>query len=482
MCAHENESLSLLEPLYSLIELAPKIMSLKSINPFSLELVKEHEECPVDELLRIVIRTVEAQDAWKHTTLSHRCNLLRVLAQQLRIHTETHAKLITIEMGKPISESRAEIEKCAFLCEHYADHAANYLQGRELESNYERSFVRYEPMGVFLAIMPWNFPYWQVFRAVIPAILAGNGSILKHASNVTGCGLAIESAFLSAGFPAHLMRTIPISGQSAALLIAHPQIVGISFTGSNQVGEKIAGLAGTQIKKTVMELGGSDPSIVLKDADLQSAAARTVRGRMLNAGQSCIASKRILVDQSILKPFIELVKKEIGAIRLGDPMDVTTTMGPLANQSIHDEIQQQVESSILKGAECWIPEMYADAPMQGCQYPPTLLTEVTREMEVWKEETFGPVMCITAFKNEDEAIQLANDTKWGLGASVYGSNIEQAIKIGSSIQAGTCSINDFVKSDPRVPFGGIKKSGYGRELSIEGILEFTNAKTYNVQK
>ncbi len=456
-------------------------MSLLSINPFTLDTIREYPECPTEELLRIVAKTIEAQKKWHSSEIKDRTALLHNLAEHLRQGQQFHSKTISTEMGKPIVEARAEIEKCAQLCEHYAEMAPQYLQGREIESNYTRSFVRYEAMGVFASIMPWNFPYWQVFRAVVPAIMAGNGSILKHASNVTTCALSIESLFQAAGFPINLMRTVPISGQNAALLIAHPGIVGISFTGSNPVGEKIAGLAGTQIKKTVLELGGSDPSLVLKDADLKLAAQKTVQGRMLNAGQSCIASKRILVDHSIYKPFVELVKEEINAIRLGDPLEDSTTMGPLANSTIRDEIQHQVHSSILQGADCWIPDTYADTPMQGCQYPPTLLTEVTPEMSVWKEETFGPVMCITQFENEAEAVALANQTKWGLGSSIYSTDIEHALELGHRLEAGTCSINDFVKSDPRVPFGGVKKSGYGRELSVEGIIEFTNIKTYNVQ-
>lgn len=455
-------------------------MSLKSLNPFTLETIKEYPEYPMDELLRIVASSVQAQSDWKHSQMEVRTKLVYQLADQLRKGAAFHAKTISNEMGKPLKEALAEIEKCAVLCEHYAEKAPEYLTGRELSSNYERSFVQYEPLGVFLAIMPWNFPYWQVFRAVVPAILAGNASILKHASNVTTCSLAIEALFQAAGFPANLMRSATVSGQNTALLIAHPQIVGISFTGSNSVGEKIAGLAGTQVKKTVLELGGSDPSVVLADADLENAAEKTVMGRMLNAGQSCIASKRILVHEAVAEAYLERVKSEINKIHLGDPMNEKTTMGPLATTAIRDEIQNQVHASILQGAECWIPDSCADSPLQGCQYAPTLLTNVTPEMPVWKQETFGPVLCVTTFKTEEEAIQLANDTQWGLGSSIYSTDIEKALKIGGAIDAGTCSINDFVKSDPRVPFGGVKKSGYGRELSVEGIREFTNVKTYNV--
>jgi len=455
-------------------------MPLQSINPYTLETIRSYPDCPPDELLRIVAKTVETQSAWRYSHMEERTRLVRHLAQLLREGIGFHARTISTEMGKPIKEAYAEVEKCAFLCEHYADKAPEYLIGRELESNYTRSFLRYEAMGVFLAIMPWNFPYWQVFRAIVPAILAGNGSILKHASNVTSCALSIESLFQAAGFPLHLMRAVPVTSQNAALLIAHPHICGISFTGSNAAGEKIAGLAGTQVKKLVLELGGSDPSIVLGDADLELAVKKTVQGRMLNAGQSCIASKRILVDRSILPAFLEGVKQQINAIRLGDPLEPSTTMGPLATQQIRDEIQQQVDASILMGADCWIPEPIADSPMRGCQYPPTLLSSVTPAMPVWTQETFGPVMCVTAFSEETDAIELANHSPWGLGSSIYSTDIERALTLGTQIQAGTCTINDFVKSDPRVPFGGVKKSGYGRELSVEGIREFTNVKTYNV--
>ncbi len=456
-------------------------MSLASINPYSLETIRTFPECPPDEMLRIVAKTVEARQEWAHTELESRCSLLRELAKQLRDGIHYHARTITLEMGKPITEARAEIEKCAALCDHYAEHGPGYLQSRPLSSDHDRSFVRYEPIGIVLAIMPWNFPYWQVFRAVIPAILAGNGAILKHASNVTSCALSIEALFPSCGFPCDLMRAIPVTGANTALLIAHPHIAGLSFTGSNEAGEKIAGLAGTQIKRTVLELGGSDAALVLHDADLDLAAERTVRGRMLNAGQSCIASKRILVHTSVLDDYLDRVRHHIDKLEMGDPLEPSTTLGPLATQSVHEQIQQQVEGSILKGANCWMPERYADAALKGWQYAPTLLTQVTPEMPVWNEETFGPVLCVSTFANEREAVQLANHTRWGLGASIYSIDLERALGIGEQIEVGTCTINDIVKSDPRIPFGGVKKSGYGRELGIEGIREFTNVKTYHIQ-
>lgn len=456
-------------------------MSLASINPYTLEPIRSFPECPADEILRIVAKTVEAQREWSRSTIEQRCVLLLQLAKQLRDGHSFHARSITLEMGKPITESRSEIEKCASLCEHYAAMGPEYLTGRTLDSNYNRSFIRYEPLGVFLAIMPWNFPYWQVFRAIVPAILAGNGSILKHASNVTGCALSIEALFQASGFPANLVRTIPVTGTNTALLIAHPHIAGLSFTGSNAVGEKIAGLAGTQIKRTVLELGGSDPSLVLHDADLERAATQTVRGRMLNAGQSCIASKRILVHESLVDEYLALARQHVAALQMGDPLEPTTTLGPLATHAIHDEIQQQVEGSILKGADCWIPDCFADTPMKGLQFAPTILARVTPDMPVWNEETFGPVLCVSTFSSEAEAVQLANQSRWGLGCSIYSTDLDRALKLGSEIQTGTCTINDFVTSDPRVPFGGVKKSGYGRELGVEGIREFTNVKTYHIQ-
>lgn len=455
-------------------------MPIQSINPHDLQINRSFPETTPSEVLRIIEKVGLTQHSWAEIPVELRSQLVCVLATHLRQNIDFHAKTITSEMGKPISEARAEVEKCAILCDYYGQTAPSFLADKNIESDYEQTLVRYEPLGIILAIMPWNFPYWQVFRAAIPALLSGNAVILKHASNTIACALTIEATFQGAGLPMDIFRAIPITGQNSNILIAHPDVSAITFTGSNAAGEKIAALAGTQLKKTVMELGGSDPSIVLEDADLELSATKCVRGRMLNAGQSCIAAKRILIHESIAEPFTRLVVHKIKAIKQGDPMDANTQMGPLATEPVIKEIHRQVTESILMGANCLV----GGTPLErkGHYYAPTLLSGVTGSMPVWKEETFGPVMCLTTFTNDHEAILLANDTQWGLGSSVYSRDIDRAMEVGKKIQSGTCTINDFVKSDPGIPFGGVKKSGYGRELSQEGILEFTNLKVYNIAK
>ena len=455
-------------------------MSIQSVNPHSLEIIRAYPEAGAEECSRIIESVRIAQSAWVSTPVNERERIADALADQLTRNLDSHATTITSEMGKPISEAQAEVRKCAALCRYYAANSVSLLTDRPIKTDYPQSFVRYEPLGIILAIMPWNFPYWQVFRAAIPALMAGNAVILKHASNTTGCAFAIETLFHEAGFPRNLFRAVAIRGENTSLLISHPDIAAVTFTGSNPAGEKIAAAAGAHLKKTVLELGGSDPSLVLADADLELAATRCVAGRILNAGQSCIAAKRILVDQSVAEPFLKLVEEKIREIKVGDPMELSTQMGPLATEAIREEIHRQVTKSIAAGAKCLLGGHPLD--QQGHYYAPTLLIGVTPNMAVWTEETFGPVMCVTTFTDEGEAVRLANQTQWGLGCSIYSQDTGRALEIGKKIQAGTCAINDFVKSDTRIPFGGVKKSGYGRELSAEGIHEFTNIKSYNVAK
>ena len=455
-------------------------MPIQSIDPHTLIVHNTFPENTPDECSQIVERCRVAQSTWGMMPVKERVPLADALAECLVGGLETHASTITSEMGKPISEARGEVTKCATLCRYYAHESTAFLADRPIATDYPLSLIRYEPLGIILAIMPWNFPYWQVFRAAIPALMAGNAVILKHASNTTGCAYAIEAAFLEAGFPENLFRVVAVRGENTASLIAHPDIAAVTFTGSNVAGEKIAAIAGANIKKTVLELGGSDPSIVLADADPELAASKCVQGRMLNAGQSCIAAKRILVHESVADRFVELVAARIREIKVGNPMDADTQMGALATVSIRREIEQQVRKSIEAGATCLLGGHPLDGP--GCYYAPTLLTGVKPGMPVWDEETFGPVMCIATFGDEQEAIRLANHTQWGLGCSIYSRDTDHAFELGKKIQAGTCAINDFVKSDTRISFGGVKKSGYGRELGAEGILEFTNIKAYNIAK
>ena len=455
-------------------------MPIQSIDPHTLTLRRSYPENTPDECSHIIERCCTAQSSWISTSIEERTALAEALAEQLMNRLDTHATIITSEMGKPVAESRGEVQKCATLCRYYARESAAALADRQIETDYPLSLVRYEPLGIILAIMPWNFPYWQVFRAAIPAMMAGNAVILKHASNTTECAYAIEAVFLEAGFPEDLFRVLAVRGENTASLIMHPHVAAVTFTGSNAAGEKIAAIAGAQVKKTVLELGGSDPSIVLADADLELAATKCVQGRMLNAGQSCIAAKRILVHESVAEPFVKLVTRKISEIVVGNPMESTTQMGPLATEAIRREIDHQVCKSIEAGATCLLGGHPLDRT--GCYYAPTLLTDVKPGMPVWNEETFGPVMCVTTFHDEPEAIRLANLTQWGLGSSVYSRDTDRAFELGKKIQVGTCAINDFVKSDTRISFGGVKKSGYGRELGIEGIREFTNIKAYNITK
>ncbi|MCG8526562.1 MAG: NAD-dependent succinate-semialdehyde dehydrogenase [Opitutales bacterium] len=451
-------------------------MPISSINPFNQETHSQFPAYEVDQVLHIVEQNRLDQKRWKEIPIQQRSLSILKASEALRLNTESYARIITEEMGKPIKEARAEIEKCAVLCDYYAENAKRFLEAKVVQTDYQKSFIAYEPLGTVLTIMPWNFPFWQVFRAAIPAMAAGNGVILKHASITPRCALSIEALFQGCGFPFHLFRTVLLPGKDTPLLIAHPEIHAVTFTGSNEVGEKIAGLAGTQVKKVVMELGGSDAAVILADADLGLAVERTVQGRMLNAGQSCISVKRVLIHQSLAEDFLRKALQMITKLNCGDPMQEATDIGPMASSEGLDEVKRQVSESIKMGAVC----MAGGQALSNNIYSPTLLAGVTPDMPVWKEECFGPVMCVSAFEDEETAIHLANQSQWGLGCSVFGRNLDSALAVGKKIESGTCAVNDFVRSDPRVPFGGIKKSGFGRELGVEGLHEFVNVRTYHL--
>jgi succinate-semialdehyde dehydrogenase/glutarate-semialdehyde dehydrogenase len=383
-------------------------------------------------------------------------------------------------MGKPIRDGRAEAEKCAWVCEYYAEQAEAFLQPEIIPTDASKSFVTFQPSGVVLAVMPWNFPFWQVFRFAAPALMAGNTGVLKHASNVPGCALAIEEVFRQAGFPDHAFRTLLIGSQHVEAVIAHPLVTAVTLTGSTPAGKAVARKAGEMIKKTVLELGGSDAYVVLEDADLDATVTACVASRLVNAGQSCIAAKRFVVVESIRTRFEEAFVTQMRTAKVGDPLDEQTQVGPLARHDLRDALHHQVQASLAKGATCLLGGVLPES--KGAFYPPTVLTQVTKGMPAYDDELFGPVAAIIAVPDEPAAIRVANDSVFGLGAAVFTKDIAKGERIAAyELDAGCCFVNAFVKSDPRLPFGGIKESGYGRELSSYGIKEFVNIKTVYVR-
>ena len=400
---------------------------------------------------------------------------MRKLAALLRERADRYGRLITIEMGKPIGEAKAEIEKCAWACDHFAENAELYLADERVPSNARQSLVAFEPLGVVLAVMPWNFPFWQVVRFGAPALMAGNAAVLKHASNVPQCALAIEEAVRDAGFPEGLLRTVLVSGGAIEPLIADDRIRAVTLTGSSDTGSRIAELAGRALKKTVLELGGSDPFIVLADADLDAAATTGARDRNQNAGQSCIAAKRFIAERSVADDFERKFAKAVEDLVVGDPLDPKTQVGPLARRDLLEAIERQVDASVRMGGR--ILTGGERIPGKGFFYRPSVLTDVTPNMPVFKEETFGPVAAVIRVRDADEAVRTANDSAYGLGASLWTRDAERGDRLARRIESGSVFINGMVASDPRLPFGGIKRSGYGRELSAFGIREFTNIQT-----
>ena len=372
------------------------------------------------------------------------------------------------------------LKSCAWVCEYYAANAESFLENETIVTQASKSYVSYQPLGTILAVMPWNFPFWQVFRFAAPTLMAGNTAILKHASNVPGCAVAIEEIFREAGFPENVFRSLLIGSSMVENVIKHKAVKAVSLTGSTPAGKSVAALAGAELKKCVLELGGSDPYLILKDADLDMAAKTCATGRLLNAGQSCIGAKRFIVEETVYAHFLELFTHEMNAAHFGDPFDEESTMGPMAREDLRDELHQQVVDSVNKGAEVILG---GEIPhRKGAFYPPTILENVKPGMPAYEEELFGPVASVIKVKDEQEAIRVANDTDFGLGAAVFTQNLKKGEHIAEmELEAGACFVNDFVKSDPRLPFGGIKTSGFGRELSVQGIKEFVNVKTVFVK-
>ncbi len=450
-------------------------MTIETINPTTGERLKIFDTWNDKQLDAALAQTAAANPAWQASTFSQRSSLFKNLAAELRRDSERYAGLITLEMGKLLHEARAEIEKCATACEFYAEHAENFLKDEKIASDARLSYVAYLPLGTILAVMPWNFPFWQVFRFAAPSLMAGNTAALKHASNVPQCALAIEQIFHKAGFPRGVFSTLMISAVQAEKIIADPRIHAVTLTGSEAAGRKVAAAAGADLKKTVLELGGSDAFIVLADADLEQAASVGVNARFLNAGQSCIAAKRFILTEPIADTFLEIFKKKISDLKMGNPAHADTQLAPMARANLRDQLHKQVTDSIAAGARLCLPGGPVEGP--GFFYKPSIIDHVRPGMRAYQEELFGPVASVIRATDEEHAIRLANDNRYGLGASLWTRDIQKAERLARRLQSGSSFVNGLVKSDSRLPFGGIKASGYGRELSAHGIREFVNVKT-----
>ncbi len=448
---------------------------METINPTTGERIKTFELWNDRQTETALAEAAAANVTWQATPFAERARLLRNIAAELRQHITHYAGIITLEMGKIAKEAHAEVEKCAWGCEFYAEHAEAFLRDETIASDASVSYVAYLPLGTVLAIMPWNFPFWQVFRFAAPGLMAGNGAVMKHSSNVPGCAVAIERVFQDAGFPKDLFRTLMISNAQVDAVLENPLVRAATLTGSGPAGRAVAGKAGSLLKKTVLELGGNDPYLVLEDADLDLAATVCARGRLINTGQSCIAAKRFIVVDKVHDRFVELFVKRMAAPKMGDPLKQDTEIGPLARHDLRDTLHRQVESSIAKGARCVLGGEIPRGP--GAYYPPTVLTKVTKGMPAYAEELFGPVASVIRVDNEDAAIAAANDSVFGLGGGVITGDIAHGERVAAEIESGNVFVNDNVRSDPRLPFGGVKQSGYGRELSHYGIKEFVNIKT-----
>ena len=450
-------------------------MAIQTKNPATEEVLKNFTEITEEELEQKISQAEVSFLSWKETSFEDRAKLLNNHAIYLREHVEELAILASIEMGKTKKSAMMELEKCASVCEYYAQNAKNILANEKINSSASENYISFEPLGVVLAVMPWNFPFWQVYRFIAPALMAGNVGLLKHASNVPQCAEAIERAFLETGFPKGIFQNLFINSSRVEKVIRDPRVMAVTLTGSEKAGKSVASIAGDEIKKVVLELGGSDPFIVLADADIEQASEDAMIGRMQNnAGQSCISAKRFIVDEKVAKEFTTLLVSKFEKLVVGDPLQADTSVGPLATEQGLKEIERQVNESVEKGAQVlYGGKRFGD---KGYFYMPTVLGSVVKGMPVYDEEVFGPIAPIIIVKDEMQALKIANDTPFGLGSTIYTKDIEKAKILALKIEAGNVFINGFVRSDPRVPFGGIKHSGYGRELSSYGIKEFVNIK------
>jgi len=453
---------------------------LQTVNPATGEPGRSYEQHGLEEALEAANAAHLAFLAWRRTSFAERATIIRKAAGILRARKDEFARLMTEEMGKTLDDGRAEIEKCAFQCDWFAEHAEHYLAAEPVDIGGEEAFVTFNPIGVVLAVMPWNFPFWQVFRAVAPALMAGNGMLLKHASNVPGSALAIEEVLHQAGVPRDLFRTLLLPSSDVEGLIKDQNIAAVTLTGSVAAGRSVATAAGSVLKKCVLELGGSDAYIILEDADVEAAAKIAATARMVNGGQSCIAGKRFIVVRPILEPFERALVEAMRGYEMGDPAKEGTKLGPMQSVKARDDIHRQVEQSIAKGAKMLLGGKVPDRP--GAWYPATVLTDVRPGQPAHDEEVFGPVAAIIAADDEQDAVRIANDSEFGLGSGVLTSDLDRGRRIAAQeLEAGLSFVNENVRSDPRTPFGGVKHSGYGRECSAYGIREFVNIKTVHVK-
>ncbi len=449
-------------------------MKLRSINPFTGEVTQEFDS-PTDEACEeAALKGKEAFGKWAKLAVSDRVKPIAELASILRENKKEYARIIALEMGKPIRDGISEIEKCARLCDYYYQNAEEFLGGEVIETESDKNYIVFDPLGLILGIMPWNFPFWQVVRWAVPTLAAGNVCLLKHASNVPLTALRLEKIFRRAGFPEDVFQTLLIGPQAAERLIEKDLVDGISLTGSVGAGSRIGSIAGKHLKKVVLELGGSDPFIVFEDADLDKAARAAVRSRMANTGQSCIAAKRLIVMESVADVFREKFIDAMAGLKIGDPMDESTDLGPVAKKESLEELEKQLNDAEKKGARVY---RGPKPPNQGFFFQPAVLTDLTEDMLVVKEEVFGPIACVIKGRSEEDLLRIANATEFGLGAAIWTKDVEKARRLAREIAAGFVAINRIVKSDQRLPFGGVKKSGFGRELSHYGLKEFVNIKT-----
>ncbi len=454
-------------------------MPLSSVNPVNDQLIREYPETSPDEVARALAQAARAFEEWRRRSFLERAAILRRAGALLRERQDELARLMALEMGKPLAQGRSEADKCAWVCDYYAENAERLLAPEREPSDALESFVAFQPIGPVLAVMPWNFPFWQVFRFAAPALMAGNVGLLKHASSVSGCSLAIEEILHAAGVPRDAFRSLLVGSKRVADLIEAKEVAAVTLTGSGPAGRAIAAKAGACLKKTVLELGGSDPYVVLEDADLTRTAETCAASRLINSGQSCIAAKRFIVVADVRREFEERLVERMRARRMGDPLEAGIGVGPQARRDLRDGVHRQVVASIAAGARvrlgCEVPSG------AGAFYPPSVLADVHPGMPAFDEELFGPVAAVVPARDEADAIRLANATVFGLGAAVFTRDLERGTRIATEeLQAGSCFVNAFVKSDPRLPFGGIKESGYGRELAVFGIREFVNVKTVYV--
>lgn len=445
---------------------------LKSINPYNLEEIARYEEMSDEGIEAVLQDAEEAFEIGKKATFSNRSLKMEHVARLLKQNKEEMAETITLEMGKPIIQSRAEVEKCAWVCEFYADKAEEFLSRRYIKTDADNSFVSYQPLGIILAVMPWNFPFWQVFRFAAPALMAGNTALLKHASNVQGCARKIEKIVREAGFDKGTFTNLPINSSRVAAIIEHPDVKAVTLTGSEAAGSAVAETAGKKIKKSVLELGGNNAFIVLEDADLEMAVDVAMKARLQNGGQSCIAAKRFIIQEPVYEQFLEMLKEKLSDYRIGDPMDEEIQMGPLSSMAQAEQIEDQVNRSVKMGAK-----LIYGGKRDKTIYKPAILLKIEPGMPAFDEEVFGPVFAVSKAETVEEALELSNLSTFGLGVNVFTGSVEKAKIFVENADEGAVFINEMVKSDPRLPFGGVKRSGYGRELSMEGIREFVNIKT-----